>query len=503
MRARRSTGLRHLITLSAGVALVACSEPTATGPTVDAVAPKAPASASKGPASDGFIVITDGQSRFASARVGARLSDIVSLGGGNASAGAVVTGKVAAINGLVVTGLASAADVVVGNGIVSVIPNYIQDIIDPAPTGVGTLDVPGAAADPSGTDQSSAFFFANLTQWGYRKISVNRAWVPSKGAAGVKVCMVDSGIDPGHSAFAPNAQYPLGKVSMMTSFVDAGAGLDSNFHGSHTAGTVSTNGFGWASVAPNASFLIAKVFNAAGGGATTAVVLNAVKWCTDNGADVINMSLGFTGGLDKVADALFIASYEAGLDYATQRGSLIVASAGNDGQVIGPSNPRKFEPAEAPGVVSVAATAPQTNPGAFGNNPTWQAPGAVFDGIASYSNRGSPPAVALSAPGGDRLSASWPTQTLIMSPCSRFYGAPTFPCASGTFGISAAGTSMAAPHVSGVAALIRGRFMTTPRSLALRNKVEACLYKAIDVVGPTTVFGRGRVNAYKAATVPC
>ena len=71
---------------------------------------------------------------------------------------------------------------------------------------------------------------------------------------------------------------------------------------------------------------------------------------------------------------------------------------------------------------------------AFGNNLTWQSPGAAFDGIASYSNRGPVPSVDISAPGGDRLTAAWPSQSLIVSPCSRqFLSGTTFPCAAGNF----------------------------------------------------------------------
>ena len=503
MRARRSTGLRQLITLSAGMAFVACSEPIATGPSVDAVAPVSPSS-SLGPAQDGFIVITDRSSRFASARIGSRLSAIIPMQEGSAASEAVIAGKVPSINGLVIKGVANAAALGLP-GLAGVIPNYVHDLIDPAPSPANaSLDAAAFTGEPAGTDQSSAASFANNTQWGYKKISVNRAWVPSKGGQGVKVCIVDSGIDPGHSAFTSNVAYPLGKVALMTSFVDpSGAGLDSNFHGSHVAGTISTNGNGFASVASNAMLMTAKVFNAAGGGATTAVVLNAVAWCADNGADVINMSLGFAGGVTISGNQGFIAQYQAGLDYATQRGVLIVAAAGNDGVTL-PVSGKIFLPAEAAGVVSVAATGPAVTPGAFGNNSTWQAPNANFDGIASYSNRGPVPSVALSAPGGNRPTSAFPVQTLTFSPCTRFYATGSgSPCISGTFGIWSAGTSMASPHVAGVAALIRGRFMATPRSLALRNKVEACLFKSVDVVGPSNIYGRGRVNAYKAATLPC
>jgi subtilisin family serine protease len=244
--------------------------------------------------------------------------------------------------------------------------------------------------------------------------------------------------------------------------------------------------------------MTAKVFAGNGGGASTAVVLGAVQWCTDNGADVINMSLGFTGGLPTAANAAFIAFYEAGLDYATSRGVLIVAAAGNDGLAL-PVADRTFLPAEAPGVTSVAATAPTTNLSPFGFNATWSAPGAAFDGIASYSNRGGVPSVDISAPGGDQF-AGWPVQSLIISVCSRQFNVA---CINGNVFLYEAGTSMASPHVAGVASLIRARWPSSVRSPALRNKIESCLYRAVDNIGPTSIFGRGRVNAYKATTQPC
>lgn len=487
MRAR----IRNISLLAGGFVFAACSEANRS---VEPKSPAVVARAVKNPPQDGFIVILKPGASLAQARTGARLGSVAPRGMATAAREAVIGDVVPSINGVVVRGIANAMDLA-GDDVDQVIPNYVADIIEPTPTAdlVAETDI---SAGPTGTDQSAAFFFANNTQWGYKKISANRVWVPSRGGAGAKVCIVDSGIDAGHSSF-------IGKSIVSTSFIaNSPPQVDSVGHGSHVAGTISTNGFGAASVAPDASLMTAKVFNGLGGGGSAAVIIAAVQWCADNGADVINMSLGFTGGIPTTAaNGPFIAAFEAGLDYATSRGVLIVAAAGNDGATL-PAAGLIFLPAEAPGVTSVAATAPTTSLAPFPAN--WVVPGAGFDGIASFSNRGTAPSVDISAPGGDRLAASWPTQSLIISVCSRqFLSGTSFPCAAGNSFLFEAGTSMASPHVAGVAALIRARWPSTPRSAALRNKIESCLYRSVDNVGSTSIFGRGRVNAYKAVTQPC
>jgi subtilisin family serine protease len=462
-------------------------------------APRTTTRAVLAPRTDGYIVILKrGGASFSRVSPGARLGNVVPINPLSAAQNAVIADVVPAINGFVVRGVASTNDIA-GDEIEAVIPNYVAEINEPTPD-ASEVAAPDFDQDPTGTDQSGAFFFANNTQWSYKVISANRVWAPSRGGAGAKVCITDSGIDAGHSAF-------VGKPILGASFLaNSSPFTDTLGHGSHVAGTISTNGAGGASVAPDATLMMAKVFNATGGGASTAVVLNAVAWCTDNGADVINMSLSFTGGIPTVGNEAFINAYEAGLDYATSRGVLIVAAAGNDGAPL-PFPGRTFLPAEAPGVVSVAATGPNTNLAPFGNNPTWNSPGPAFDGIASYSNRGSVPGVDISAPGGD-LASGWPSQSLIFSVCSRQtnFGTPTnpsFPCAANGFWLGDAGTSMASPHVAGVAALIRSRWPSSGRSATLRNKIESCLFRSVDNIGPTSIFGRGRVNAYKATTQPC
>jgi hypothetical protein len=313
MRARTRNTLSLLV---GAVAVAACSDPqTPTLPTRSA------AHVASTPRSDGYIVVLkSGGARFNRVSAGVRLGDVIPLDPSSTGQDAIVTDVVPSINGIVVRGAASANDIS-GDDVEEVIPNYVAEISDPAPD-ASMVASPDFDQDPTGTDQAGAFFFANNTQWSYKKVSANRVWVPSRGGAGAKVCITDSGIDIGHAGF-------VGKPIEGASFiVNSSAFTDTAGHGSHVAGTVSTNGAGGASVAPDVSLMMAKVFNGVGGGASTAVVLNAVAWCTDNGADVINMSLGFTGGIPTAANQAFIAAYQAGLDYATSRGVLIVASAG-------------------------------------------------------------------------------------------------------------------------------------------------------------------------------
>lgn len=490
----RTSGSQLSALLLAGAALAACSDAT---PTISSPSAKPVASVAHNPPSAGYIVVMKKGANLSRLRPGARLSNAISLRNGAAAQNAVVTDLVPHMNAVAVSGAVAAADLA-GDDVAAVLPNYIADMIDPiSGDNAITAEMDATNSSPLGTDQSTSTAFALNYQWSYKKISVNRAWVPSRGGSGANVCIIDSGIDGGHPSFVT-------KSITSTSFVaNSSAQTDTNGHGSHVAGTVSTNGFLFASVVPNANLMTAKVF-AGNGGATTTAVWNGILWCADNGADVINMSLGFTGGIPVAGNEDFIAFYQEVLDYASDLGVLIVAAAGNDGMTL-PVSGRIFLPAEGGRVTSVAATGPNTNLSPFGANLTWQAPGPVFDNIASFSNRGAAPSVDISAPGGDALASNWPLQSLITSVCSRQFrnAAGAFPCAGGNSVLFEAGTSQASPHVAGTAALIRSRWPSTARSAALRNKIESCLYRSVDNIGSTSIFGRGRLNAYKAATQPC
>ncbi|MDE2491392.1 MAG: S8 family serine peptidase [Elusimicrobia bacterium] len=225
--------------------------------------------------------------------------------------------------------------------------------------------------------------------WGVQRVNAPAAWSSGEGA-GVKVAVVDTGIDCTH----PDLQCDFS--AGMNILDPSSQPMDDNEHGTHVAGTIAGRGNGGPlGVAPKATLIPVKVLDANGSGSLSDIV-KGIEWAADNGADVINMSLGGPSGS---------AAMERAVKYALSKGVVVVAAAGNSG----PNPDTVGYPAGYPGVIAVAAS--DSN-----------------DQVADFSSRGS--AVAFIAPGVNVTS--------------------TVP-GGGTATLS--GTSMASPHVAGLAAL--------------------------------------------------
>ena len=166
----------------------------------------------------------------------------------------------------------------------------------------------------------------------------------------VRVAIVDSGIDGGHPEFQ-------GKIVKSRSFVGGSALVDTAGHGTFVAGEIAAqmdNDEGIAGIAPSAELLIAKVVNAEGEVPLRAEV-NAIRWAADNGARVINLSLGgVRDPLDPRQDA-YSALEQAAVDYAYSKGAVVVAAVGNGPQSPATPWPYAHYPAALPHVIGVAA----------------------------------------------------------------------------------------------------------------------------------------------------
>jgi thermitase len=256
---------------------------------------------------------------------------------------------------------------------------------------------------------------------------------------GVKVGIVDTGIDANHEDLSGKL-VDCGRASTLFGTVSNGNCADDNDHGTHVSGTIAAkanNGVGVAGVAFNSPLSMCKALNAVGSG-STAGVANCITWLVQRGSKIISMSLG--GGAS--------STMQTAVRNASNAGALIIAAAGNDGDAT------LNYPAAYPEVVSVAATDNR-------------------DARASFSNANSD--VEIAAPGVNILSTK-----------------------RGGGYVSFSGTSMATPHVAGVAALIWGR---NPGFTAaqVRSKLDA----SVDDKGPAgrdPSFGFGRVNLQKALT---
>jgi thermitase len=272
---------------------------------------------------------------------------------------------------------------------------------------------------------------------------------PSTG--GAKVGIVDTGIRSTHEDLAgkvANCAQSIGAIPGVTpGSIRVGACADDNGHGTHVAGTITANannGRGVAGVAFNSRLAICRALSGPVGVGTTADVANCITWVHDRGAKVISMSLG--GGASSTLQQAVNYAWKSG----GANGSVLVAAAGNDGDAT------LNYPAAYKNVVSVAATDNR-------------------DRRASFSNANGD--VEVAAPGVDVLSS---------------YNS------SNTSYTKLSGTSMATPHASGVAAVIRAR-----RPGLTAAQAVARLDAATDDLGPAgrdTSYGFGRVNLFKAAT---
>jgi lantibiotic leader peptide-processing serine protease len=331
------------------------------------------------------------------------------------------------------------------------------------------------------TDQRGAFFFEQF-QWNLRVIRADDAWLTTPQGAGALVCVLDTGIDPNHLDLR-------GKVDLAksASFVpDEPSFVDFFFHGTYVAALISSNGFGIGSVAPDARLCAVKVLDRTGSGAFEWVIAGILH-AANVGADVINMSFGEEFPIDELRDnreiAGLIEATQRAIDYARKRGTLSVAAAGNSNLN---RNEKEFiaVPADLRQVVSVGATAPvaQTD----------------FDRVASYSNYGKRE-VDVFAPGGDLVEGGV-IEDLIISACAS--STTLFDLeictTSNDWYIFAAGTSVAAPHVSGEAAVIESSFPGNQSA----ERLEHCILVSADRitgVGRDPVYGKGRINVLGGA----
>ena len=332
-------------------------------------------------------------------------------------------------------------------------------------------------------------------QWGHAAIDAFDAWDAGYRGAGVRVAVLDAGIDAEHPDLAPNLNAGLSR-----SFI---AGEDWNIppgfyvhHGTYVSGIIAAadNGFGMIGVAPEAELVAVKVVSDSGTGPVSALLAGLVYAATID-ADVINMSLGgylplgvfqSDPGFSRFYASL-VAAFNRAAGFAASRGATIVVASGND-QVDGDHTASLWNlPADGPHVIAVSATAPV----GWGVDPNTD-----LDRPASYTNFGQS-LIDLAGPGGD-FAFTPVTQLCTVAgftlPC--FFLDGVFSTINGGWGW-ADGTSAAAAYVAGVAALVVGK---NGGSLD-PGQVRAVLTQTADdlgKVGNDAFYGSGRVNAGRA-----
>lgn len=293
--------------------------------------------------------------------------------------------------------------------------------------------------------------------WGITRIDASKSWPTSRGT-GIKVAVIDTGIDKAHPDLLQNIS---GGVNFVQSgrgartTVDPAAWNDDNGHGTHVSGTIAAadNTIGVVGVAPNAQLFGVKVLNSAGSGYVSDII-SGIEWSVNNNMQVINMSLGLTSHVQALQDAV---------NAADNAGVVVVAAAGNSGDGNAATNNVNY-PAKYNSTLAISAT-------------------DSADRIATFSSDGIE--VDIAAPGVNVYSTT----------------------RGGGYG-NMSGTSMAAPHVAGVIANMLAAPITATADLnqdGLWSAGEARAYLQttsddLGMSGRDVFFGYGLVDTEEAVT---
>jgi subtilisin family serine protease len=267
----------------------------------------------------------------------------------------------------------------------------------------------------------------NQQSWHYEMINAPKTWENgTTGSDAVRVAILDTGIDYDHESLAEFVNTDLGKSFVSNTFNDG------NGHGTHVAGTIASTG-SVSGVMQEADLIPVKVLSDEGSGSLSAIQ-KGILYAADQGADVVNMSIGGGGYSQAMADAC---------QTAVNRGTVVIAASGNE------SNSSVSYPSRYDSVISV---------GAVDSNKQ----------KANFSNYGSELDVV--APGVNIYSTYYGNRYNKLS-----------------------GTSMASPHVAGVAGLMR----SANRDISV-NEVRSALINTAEDAGNSNYYGAGIVDAYRA-----